>query len=266
MTENDLSQMGSASVVKTTFNGNTAIRKSGINNTEYYFDTEISQPLNLKGIHLPNLFSHSNHNLNEIIIEYLPLKPKQSDWKDNRFLKNISALHQTDIPIDQDKLFTFNWSEEKTQLALPLFASKQQNNLEKLLRCFHEKSAEIFYPISIVSGDTNINNWGLRKNGEAVLFDWERFGCASPAIDLAPLIPGLPDKNLISEFCNAYHKQSSMVTTKTLITHTIISLAWIVIEVVNILQKRNNPSLTSKYMDWFDKVYLDWLKSSVKEI
>ncbi|MCK4710948.1 MAG: hypothetical protein KAU21_20200 [Gammaproteobacteria bacterium] len=268
MNEADISKMGSAKVVKTSFNGVDAIVKSGTNKTEYYFYTEIAEMVELEGLHTPKLLGHSNNDSFRVVIEHIPNKFDHDDWKDKRILRNISYLHKTKLDIDHQQLFKFNWTEEKTLTALPLFDRKQQTDIENLLQIYHLKSAEIFEPICPVSGDTNFNNWGKRNNGEAVLFDWERFGFASPAIDLAPLIPGLPSIELISQYCDEYTKLANKcsVTSKELRTHVIISLAWIVIEVVNILLRRNKPSLQRTYMEWFDKVYLNWLSVSKKTL
>src|SRR5579883_2966731 len=52
----------------------------------------------------------------------------------------------------------------------------------------------IFYTKVAPTGDPNPTNWGLRADGTIVLYDWERFGQATPAIDLAITVPGLGDR------------------------------------------------------------------------
>ena len=43
----------------------------------------------------------------------------------------------------------------------------------------------------MISGDPNPTNWSVREDGTVVLFDWERVGYGTPALDLAITVPGL---------------------------------------------------------------------------
>jgi thiamine kinase-like enzyme len=51
-----------------------------------------------------------------------------------------------------------------------------------------------------ISGDPNPTNWGIRDNGDLVLFDFERIGYGNPAIDLAITIPGFGDPDGLLEY------------------------------------------------------------------
>nr|WP_286088676.1 phosphotransferase [Enterobacter chuandaensis] len=84
-----------------------------------------------------------------------------------------------------------------TLLDLPLRAERQ-------MRCFQQAGSVLFHQECLISGDTNAGNWGRRKNGDAILFDWERFGTGSPAIDLASLVKGMGSRQGITQLAERY--------------------------------------------------------------
>ncbi|MGN7233180.1 hypothetical protein ACTHQ0_25715 [Priestia megaterium] len=139
------------------------------------------------------------------VIEDIPhLLPKER-WKgDTEQIKVLFNLHFNtwNKTLSIDKLFDFRWSKELTKRALSLLPSTLEVAIEQL----HLKSETIFSPVCYISGDPNPTNWGIRNNGELVLFDWERTGYASPAIDLAITIPSLGtlDKSLEFTIASTY--------------------------------------------------------------
>jgi thiamine kinase-like enzyme len=95
---------------------------------------------------------------------------------------------------------------------------------------------------SLISGDSNAGNWGRRANGEVVLFDWERFGTGSPAIDLAPLIKGMGTKQTFIDLAERYCQLSGQQNFKALAREIAIAKAWIVTEVITLLNERKKQS------------------------
>lgn len=87
--------------------------------------------------------------------------------------------------------FLPQWTNELTERALENFSQDSARPLRALLEPLHKRSHELFIPQCWISGDTNRGNWSLRDDGTLVLFDWERFGLGTPAIDVAITIPGL---------------------------------------------------------------------------
>ncbi|WP_235404782.1 phosphotransferase family protein [Enterobacter quasiroggenkampii] len=82
-------------------------------------------------------------------------------------------------------------------MELPVHAEQQ-------MRCFQQAGSILFSQECLISGDTNAGNWGRRENGDVILFDWERFGTGSPAIDLAPLVQGMSSKHSILQLAERY--------------------------------------------------------------
>ena len=56
----------------------------------------------------------------------------------------------------------------------------------------------------LVSADPNPSNWGVRDDGSLVLFDWERVGLATAAVDVAITVPGLPRRDQVELVAAAY--------------------------------------------------------------
>ena len=78
------------------------------------------------------------------------------------------------------------WSLDDTTSALSSLQLPQVT--QDSLKYIQSQSDALFNHDTLISGDSNEGNWGRRDNGQIVLFDWERFGFGSPAIDLAPLV------------------------------------------------------------------------------
>jgi hypothetical protein len=75
-----------------------------------------------------------------------------------------------------------------------------------MLQQWQNDYQHLFAPVCPISADPNPNNWGIRNNGSLVLFDWERFTFGTPTIDLAILVPGLPDKATFRHYAESYRK------------------------------------------------------------
>ncbi len=121
----------------------------------------------------------------------------------------------------------------------------------------------LFEKPCLISGDSNAGNWGRRENGERVLFDWERFGRASPAIDLAPLIKGMGTPQAFVQMAGRYRRFSSQYPVDELARDIAIAKAWIVTEVVTLLHERQKASLPL-YLNWYRENLPDWLDKTVR--
>lgn len=139
------------------------------------------------------------------VIEDIPHLLPKNRWKgDAEQIKVLFNLHFNtwNKTLNIDKPFDFKWDKGLTKRALSLLPSTLEVAIEQL----RLKSETIFSPVCYISGDPNPTNWGIRNNGELVLFDWERIGYASPAIDLAITIPSLGtlDKSLEFNIASTY--------------------------------------------------------------
>jgi thiamine kinase-like enzyme len=117
----------------------------------------------------------------------------------------LSILHRLHgLDLSAPAVFAPEWTGEMTENALSCFPVMQ---VEKLRETLDKKQAEfqyLFEPTCPISGDPNPTNWGVRNNGQLVLFDWERFGYGTAALDLAITVPGLGDGEQFRQVARAY--------------------------------------------------------------
>jgi hypothetical protein len=93
-----------------------------------------------------------------------------------------------------------------------------------------------------------------------VLFDWERFGYGSPAIDLAPLVPQMGSLAEYEAIIAHYLRHSSLLSGDRLLRHLIMAKCWLIIEVTNLLTRREKPQ-AQQYLVWYRQRVPHWLDS-----
>lgn len=260
MSAHDLSKMGTAKV--TLFadaEGHRAIEKCPVSDVEYAFYQCAAHQLNHVKVTSPVLL-FADPALRQLRLEYIPHPVDQDVVAADDVLSMLARLHRYP-PHPGWTYHHHTWSEsafEKslTLLALPDKAAQQ-------LQCFQYGSDALFYSQCLVSGDSNAGNWGRRDNGDLVLFDWERFGTGSPAIDLAPLIKGMGTKQTFIDLAERYRRISHHYDLNDLAREIAIAKAWIVTEVVILLNDRQNAAFPF-YLNWYRENLPAWLDNTVK--
>ncbi|MGG1575713.1 phosphotransferase family protein [Fictibacillus sp. NRS-1165] len=174
---------------------NSFIVKKCIQKREFDVYTKHSAFFKEHNINIPDIFvSYTENGDHWIVIEDIPNKFPESRWKaDFEQIRFLYQLHSKslDKSIDLDDPFVYMYKEETIQKAnkiLPLELSIRLNALQTQFQ-------QLFEPFCIISGDPNPTNWGIKVNGDLVLFDFERIGFGNPAIDLAITIPGVGSKD-----------------------------------------------------------------------
>ncbi|MCL9783454.1 phosphotransferase [Vibrio sp. S4M6] len=254
----DLSKMGASRVLLQEYEGNLCINKQKASAVEIGF-YQFSAP-KLTGVNTPKLIRLNGNNL---YIEYIPNKITLDKLNkcDDTF-RQLAYLHQSKCT-PPFAVKTHQWTLEATELAL------QSLNLPNVTRdsiyTIQASSAELFVSHGLISGDSNDGNWGVRDNEELVLFDWERFGYGSPAIDLAPLVRGLGSVSSYREVVEKYSCFNPTFSSEILRKHLIIAKVWILIEVTNILISRNKQD-AQLYLSWFNENAPSWLDVIEKEL
>lgn len=260
MSATDLSKMGTAKVVLNVSDcGHTVIEKYPVGEVEYSFYHYAATELNQAGIATPTLFS-SDASLRKLRMEYIPHKVEQVDVADDDAIVMLGRLHS--FPANSEwRYHTHLWSELALEKSLILLAlpDKSAQQLRLLQKC----SDVLFGYQSLISGDSNAGNWGRRENGDLVLFDWERFGKGSPAIDLAPLIKGMGTKQMFIDMAERYCQLSFHDDLNALAREIAIAKAWIVTEVIVLLDERQKAAFPS-YLSWYREHLPDWLDDVVK--
>lgn len=260
MSSTDLSKMGIAKVVlNVSDGGHTIIEKYPVGEVEYNFYQYTATELNQAGIATPTLFS-SDATLRKLKMEYIPYKVEQVDVAADDAIVMLGRLHCS--PANPEWCYhTHLWSELALEKSLILLALPDKSAQQ--LRLFHKCSDVLFGHQSLISGDSNAGNWGRRENGDLVLFDWERFGKGSPAIDLAPLIKGMGTKQMFIDIAERYCQLTFHDDLNELARDIAIAKAWIVTEVIMLLDERQKKSFPS-YLNWYREHLPDWLDDVAK--
>jgi hypothetical protein len=131
-------------------------------------------------------------NARWLVLEDLPRRLPIEDALGNPgVLRMLRRLHA--CLLDLDDAFVSAWPDDLTSRALSIFELEVQRSLAPRLARIRLAALPLFEPASIISGDPNPTNWGMREDGSLVLYDWGRIGRGAPAIDLAITVPGLGD-------------------------------------------------------------------------
>lgn len=255
MSKEDLSKMGVAKVYLTMYRGTQCICKEGATAVEVGFYQQIAPKLRQAGVGIPALINVENSNL---YIEYIPHKVKGSDLIDNKkVLRQLSIIHNCRMPNGSVRK-RHTWTQLETFSAMSFLSLP--SSLQHLFQHMCSSSNELFDSDYMISGDTNSGNWGVRGNGEWVLYDWERFSQANPAIDLAPLVKGMGSVEQYQSITQLYLTQNKGWEGECLMKPLILAKGWIVVEVVNLLFERNNPNRNT-YVSWYNEHLPKWLKA-----
>lgn len=256
----DLAKMGAAKVALNVSDcGHTVIEKCPVGDVEYSFYQSAATELNQAGVVTPKIFS-ADASLRKLIMEYIPHKVEQYEVANDEAIVMLGRLHS--YPANSDWCYqTHLWSElalEKSLLILSLSEKSTQQ-----LRLFQKHSDVMFGYQNLISGDSNAGNWGRRENGDLVLFDWERFGKGSPAIDLAPLIKGMGTKQTFIDAAERYCRLCFCRDFNALAREIAIAKAWIVTEVIVLLNERKKAAFPF-YLNWYREQLPGWLDDAVK--
>lgn len=253
MSNKDLSNMGSARVSIEQLNGEPCIRKQGAGEVEISFYQHAAQQLS--GVNSPRLLAVEGDDL---FIEHIPHSLTLNELQTtSEVYQQLSRIHRSQYS-PSFAVKEHCWSHCDTEAALA--SLKLPLVTQDSLLCIQQLSGALFDHKTLVSGDANEGNWGRRDNGQLVLFDWERFGYGSPAIDLAPLVSRMGTLSDYEFLVDLYLPHNNLISREDLIKQLIIAKSWIVIEVTNILVARNNPQ-ASKYIQWYREQIPTWLSS-----
>ncbi|MFK3710407.1 phosphotransferase family protein [Leclercia adecarboxylata] len=259
MSEENLSRMGSA---KVTLNrdeeGRRVIEKYPVSEVEFAFYHSAAPRLRQADIVSPALL-FADASRRKLRLEYIPHPVDQDAVAGDKVLSMLARLHG--FPPDPSWIYhPHGWSSAALEASLALLALPDR--AAQQMRCFHQHSEALFRHRGLISGDSNAGNWGRKANGEWVLFDWERFGTGSPAIDLAPLIQGMGSLQAFNALADRYSLIACYPGIRDLAKEIAIAKAWIATEVVLLLHTRQKSDYQT-YLNWYREHLPGWLESTV---
>ena len=194
--------------------------------TEARFYQLAASQLDVQAVHTPQLFAHYQvDGADWIVIEFVPQPLPKARWlADVQAIDQLRLLHRAELTLPVDGWFRPKWTPQMTAAALNYLSSSVANTLYDL----QQRAQPIFEPTCWISADPNPRNWGVRANGEVVLFDWERFSRGTPALDLAITIPGLGSLGDYHAVAGMY--LNSAETAHPLVHQMILAKAWTIVE------------------------------------
>ncbi|GAB2600370.1 phosphotransferase family protein [Pseudactinotalea suaedae] len=142
-----------------------------------------------------------------LVLEHLPEPLPRDRWgADAATVTVLRRLHEAP-PELLDTLpdrYRPRWSDEVTETAAAVLGLEAAD--VTLMRELQERWSATSGLDRVVSGDPNPLNWRLGGDGAPVLLDWERLTLGAPALDLAVLLPGLPERARADEVVGAYER------------------------------------------------------------
>ena len=193
-----LAGMSLSGVWRVRFATTSAIVKVSPSAYEAGFYERVAPSLRAAGVTIPDLYlSLHEAERHWVVIEDIPTPLPVADpanWRpDERVVAILARLHATTRaqPPRLPATAPHRWLPESTTAALGCLKPDDAAALAPMLERLQRESEADSDPWCWISGDPNPPNWGLRDDGTPVLFDWELFGPATPATDLAIIVPGL---------------------------------------------------------------------------
>lgn len=203
-----------------------------------------------------------------LLLEDVPHPLPSGRWRADPealgLLRRLHALNHPDERLELTGAFVPRWTNRMTELAASHFPDHTSREIKSHLYELQEESQHLFRAQCYISGDPNPTNWGLRKDGTLVLYDWERFGSGSPALDLAITVPGLGDDDVFHRVASVYAGEviegSIPPQVESLSRDMRLAKAWSVTE---LLSGHAENSLTDArdIAGWLVCSFPDWLRS-----
>ncbi|MBE7956380.1 phosphotransferase [Microbacterium oxydans] len=182
------------------------------------------------GIRTPTIFAivETSSAGTWLVMERLPHPLPQERWGvDLQVIDTLRSLHSLPQGLVASLRYGFQpgWDSAMTRSAVSALHADAATaqHLEDLERC----AQPLFARRCVISGDPNPLNWRVDHAGFPVLLDLERLTIASPALDLAILLPGLPDRSEAEALTSAYGPDSPSVD------EILWAKAWTVVEMAS---------------------------------
>jgi hypothetical protein len=180
----------------------SVVIKANVAPREAGFYQHFAPVLNGHGIRTPKLEMHCDSNGELwLVLEAIPEPLPDKRWlADPQVLELLRKLHEFKFDHAPEFAFQPAWTQAMNAHALQFLPK----HLEEKLEDFRALAQPLLEPRNLISGDPNPMNWGTLENGEPVLFDWDRFGLGTPALDLAITVPGLGSREDYAKVAATY--------------------------------------------------------------
>lgn len=254
-----LKGLSGAGVWRLEFGGQKVIVKYSDRGRESYFYRHVAPHLRLRNVPMPDVYwQWQDEQGYWLVLEHLPQPLPGERWQaDSAVFAVLHALHSSALPSDLDlsDMYQPQWTDAITDAALSCLSDADRMHLAPILHEIQQASQILFAPSCPVSADPNPANWGVRDNGTVVLFDWDRFTFATPALDLAITLPGLPDLPAFARAADVYNEFAATPVT----AHDLaIAKIWSVTEFLSLVATW--LSLSNDHLTWLVQSYPQWVE------
>jgi aminoglycoside phosphotransferase (APT) family kinase protein len=238
--------------------------------SEAAFYERLAPTLRAAGIGVPELWWSGQDSAGHwLLMEYLPAVALRSSWLANpawmRALARLHCLPATGLA-DLPSPFRPPDLAGLAGAAAEMVPAPRRPAFRDHLAAI-ERSVQDLELVPI-SGDPNPSNWGLRVDGQAVLFDWERIGLGPAAFDLAITMPGLGSIDEARQIAHAYlaardGREPDKVTAQVLAQAIARCKVWAVAEFMAAMMERGvelapvYARLYEAVPDWAARIAVD---------
>lgn len=219
----------------------SVVLKKSIHPAELLFYKDVAPQLDSLDISTPKvefLFQSSTHYW--LILEHIPLPFPRERWNsDDEVLSLLYRLHHSTEISGHEMMFKPAWPDTITDNAMSLLHSKQlsTSSAAQFFTKAQQESANVLADTCWICGDPNPKNLGLRANGQIVLFDWERFGRGTPAVDIAITVLGLGNAASYRRAATKYLANRSIQMDSNEIAHlthsVCVAKAWVIVDILS---------------------------------
>jgi Phosphotransferase enzyme family len=204
--------------------------KANVAPREAEFYRDFAPVLNAHGIRTPKLemYCHSNREL-WLVLEAIPKPLPDKRWlADPQVLETLRKLHEFKFDHAPEFAFQPTWTQAMNAHVLQFLPK----HLEGKLETCRALAQPLLEPRNLISGDPNPMNWGVRENGDLVLFDWDRFGLGTPALDLAITVPGLGSREDYEKVAATYRGKPDAQLAREI----ALAKVWTIVDILGMVQ------------------------------
>ncbi len=224
--------------------------KANVAPREAAFYRDFAAVLKAHGIRTPKLeMIAQSGNETWLVIEHIPAPLPDQRWlADSQVLETLRKLHEFKFDHAPKLAFQPTWTQAMNSHALQVLPKHLEEKLEE----FRTLAQPLLEPRNLISGDPNPMNWGVLENGEPVLFDWDRFGLGTPALDLAITVPGLGSREEYEKVAATYRGRPDLQLTREI----ALAKVWAIVDILGQVKE----TLVYERMQSFLQPIPNWLE------
>jgi aminoglycoside phosphotransferase (APT) family kinase protein len=222
--------LSSCAVYRVQLKDHNVVVKANVAPREAEFYRDFAPVLKAHGIRTPQLeMITESGDETWLVIEHISAPLPDQRWlADPQVLETLRKLHEFKFDHAPEFAFQPTWTQAMNSHVLQFLPK----HLEEKLEDFRALAQPLLEPHNLISGDPNPMNWGVLENGEPVLFDWDRFGLGTPALDLAITVPRLGSREEYVKVAATYRGKPD----DQLAREIALAKVWVIVDILGQVQ------------------------------